>query len=169
MEYRKEKVDDYPGIDAVNRLAFEGEEEMKLVQQLRDTKKLLLSMVACSAGEVWGHIAYSRGWIQTEEAQIASVALGPMAVHPDYQKTGIGTELIQISLWELKNMGEAHVFVLGHTWFYPRFGFLPAAQVFNITSVYKDVGDHFMGLELQNRALNGLSGEFLFDPAFEGV
>ena len=64
-------------------------------------------------------------------------------------------------------MGEPHVFVLGHTWFYPKFDFLPASQ-FGIHSVY-DASDHFMAQEFEKGSLQGISGKFLYDSVFDGV
>ena len=167
MEIRKEIMDDMEIIHKVNVLAFGGEAEARLVDDLRASGGLLLSMVACDGVEVVGHIAYSRGWIDCDDKRIASVALAPMAVLPEAQSKGVGSTLLSTSLYTLREMGEAHVFVLGHTWFYPRFGFVPA-EYYHIHSVY-NAGEHFMGQELVVDSLEGLSGEFFYDPAFEGV
>jgi putative acetyltransferase len=167
MEIRKEIQGDTGIIHQVNLTAFGGEAEADLVDNLRENGSLLLSMVACDGSDVVGHIAYSRGWIDCAGERIPSVALAPMAVLPEYQSKGVGSTLLSTSLYTLREMGEAHVFVLGHTWFYPRFGFVPAEN-FQIESVY-NAGAHFMGQELVPDALEGLSGKFLYDPAFEGV
>ncbi|NSW53497.1 MAG: N-acetyltransferase [Anaerolineae bacterium] len=167
MEIRKESPEDAGVIRQINQVAFGHPEEAQLVDDLREAGALLLSMVACDGEQVVGHIAYSRGWIECEGERIPSVALAPMAVLPDYQSKGVGSILLSTSLYTLREMGEAHVFVLGHTWFYPRFGFVPADQ-FQIASVYQ-AGDHFMGQELSSGALEGVEGHFMYHPAFEGV
>lgn len=169
MEVRKEHDDarDREAIDTVNRAAFTGAAEAQVVNDLRANGSLLLSMVACEGDQIIGHIAYSRGVIVSGEEKILSVGLGPMAVLPEYQSKGIGSTLIAASLYTLKEMGEAHVFVLGHIWFYPRFGFVPAEN-YGIGSVY-NAGEHFMAQELVPGSLEGIHGIFLYDAAFDGV
>ncbi len=164
---RNEYPDDFGRVDQINRLVFDGDGEMRLVQNLRTNGDLLLSMVAELGGVVVGHIAYSRGYIEEKLDRIPSVGLGPMAVHPAHQRKGLGSQLVMDSLASLKEMGEAHCFVLGHTWFYPKFGFLPASA-FGVDSVYQ-AGDHFMGQELIERSLKNRSGLFVYSSAFEGM
>ena len=53
-------------------------------------------------------------------------ALGPMAVRPDHQRRGIGAALIEAGMTRLAASGCPFVVVLGHTEYYPRFGFVPA-------------------------------------------
>lgn len=164
---RKELPEDIIAVDSINRLAFAGDAEMRLVQELRLNGDLLLSMVAEIKDVVVGHIAFSRGYIDTGRDKLSSVGLGPMAVHPDHQGKGIGSCLIVESLTMLRSMGEAHCFVLGHTWLYPKFGFQPAS-IFGVGSVYS-AGEHFMGLELKENSLQEINGNFAYSSAFDGV
>ncbi len=57
------------------------------------------------------------------------MGLAPMAVAPDCQRRGIGTLLVQAGLNELSQSGCPIVVVLGHPEYYPRFGFVPAAEL----------------------------------------
>ncbi|MBI3974992.1 MAG: GNAT family N-acetyltransferase [Armatimonadetes bacterium] len=50
----------------------------------------------------------------------------PMDVLPEVQRRGIGTRLVEAGLAECRDAGHTRVVVLGHPWFYPRFGFIPA-------------------------------------------
>lgn len=50
-----------------------------------------------------------------------------MSVRPDHQRTGAGTAAIRAVLAEAARRGEAHVTVLGHPEYYPRFGFSRAS------------------------------------------
>lgn len=51
----------------------------------------------------------------------------PVAVLPEYQKTGAGSAAIRAALRAAKDMGERYVTVLGHPAYYPRFGFTGAS------------------------------------------
>jgi putative acetyltransferase len=53
-----------------------------------------------------------------------STLKAPLAVHPDFQRRGIGTDLIRATL-SLPPISTAPVFVLGDPAYYERFGFAP--------------------------------------------
>ncbi len=53
---------------------------------------------------------------------------GPVAVRPEYQRTGAGAAAIRASLQAAKELGEHFVTGLGHPTYYPRFGFTRASQ-----------------------------------------
>jgi putative acetyltransferase len=67
-----------------------------------------------------------------------------------------------------KKLGYGACVVLGHTWFYPRFGFVPSVR-FSIRSEYDVPDDVFMLHELEPGYLNGASGTIQYHPAFMGV
>lgn len=163
---RPESAEDFTQVDRINQLVFDGDAEMQVVQQIRGSKLLILSLVAELDGFIVGHILFSRGFIQTADCLVPSVALGPMGVHPDFQRKGMGSHLVLDGLAKLRESGEQHCFVLGHTWFYPKFGFKPA-KYWQIDSVYQ-ADDHFLGLEIAPEALHEIRGRFLFPEAFDG-
>ena len=51
-----------------------------------------------------------------------------MAVLPERQRQGIGSELVETGLAELRERDCPFVIVLGHPEYYPRFGFEPASR-----------------------------------------
>ena len=55
--------------------------------------------------------------------------------------------------------------VLGHAEYYPRFGFAPAVR-YAIRCEYDVPDDVFMVMELEARALRGVSGVVRYDEAF---
>src|SRR3954447_24403398 len=87
---REESPADYDGIDAVNQFAFGGSDEADVIHRLRNAGLVITSLVAEREGDTVGHILFSQLPIKTERGTVAAVALGPMAVLPDYQKRGIG-------------------------------------------------------------------------------
>ena len=87
-----------------------------------------------------------------------------MAVWPDFQRTGIGSRLIRAGLWACRQQGVDAVILVGHTEYYPRFGFLPARD-FGLSSDYGD-GEAFMALELKPGALENVKGKARYVPEF---
>ena len=91
-----------------------------------------------------------------------------MAVLPEHQRQGIGSELVKHRLEECKRLGHAIVIVLGHTAYYPRFGF-SAELAESLECPFGDVGDAWMALELNPNALKNAHGKVVYPSAFDGV
>lgn len=168
MMIRMETEEDFAAVHKVNLEAFEGPVEADLVEALRKEGAVLLSLVAELDGEVAGHILFSPVVIESGESRVAAVALGPMAVRPDLQRRGIGSELVKAGLAMCAAEGHGAVFVLGHPGYYPRFGFVPAVN-YSIRSEYDVPDEVFMVKELREEALNHLSGTVKYHRAFQDV
>ena len=128
IKIRPEKQKDAETISDVNNSAFETKAEAVLLDYLRESGVLTLSLVAEDRGLVVGHIAFSPVTILSEETVHKSVGLGPMSVLPEYQRKGIGSRLVESGLFDLEKLGYKSVVVLGHPEYYPRFGFVPASR-----------------------------------------
>ena len=150
MIIRKEEKKDLDEIRRINDICFNGDYESKLIDNLRKGSNFLLSLVAEDNGKIIGHIMYSRIKI----GDIDSAALAPMCVVPEYQKTGIGTELIKESIRYLKEMKEKSIVVLGHTGFYSRLGFEKAAD-YKVKCPFDVPEEVFMVLELEKGSIRG--------------
>src|SRR5438552_3837756 len=99
VNIRPENSGDYAGISAVNRLAFGRDSEAALVVALRSAGHVQLSLVAQGDdNDLVGHILFSRLTIQAGGEQIEALALAPLAVHPAFQRKGIGTRLVEEGL-----------------------------------------------------------------------
>lgn len=162
---RPEIPEDIPAIREINRRAFETPVEAALVDTLRASRAMTLSLVALLEGVPTGHICFSPVMVVGAHGRFEATGLGPMAVLPERQRSGIGSELVKTGLEELRQMGAPAVFVLGHAGFYPRFGFLPASH----RSIHfsMDVPDEaFMLLELRPGALQGISGTVYYRQEF---
>lgn len=168
---RQETPSDIAAIHAVNKQAFDNREsEPGLVNAIRNSENFIkeLSLVAEENRQIVGHILFSRIHIETESGQTSAIALAPMAVLPEYQKQGIGSRLVRHGLVECKRLGHAIVIVLGHTAYYPRFGF-SAASAKSLECPFGDCGDHWMALELIPDTLQAINGKVVYPPAFNGV
>jgi putative acetyltransferase len=102
-------------------------------------------------------------WIKTTSGLVSAVALAPVAVLPERQHKGIGRRLIEHGLALLRSQGEQIVIVVGHSGYYPRFGFSTdkAAQLEGPFS-----REAFMAMELTSGALVGVQGPVIYPPAF---
>ncbi len=115
-----------------------------------------MSLVAEQEGRVVGHILFSDLPIITGDGTVPALALAPMAVLPEFQRQGIGSTLVTRGLEACRQQGHQVVVVLGHSHFYPRFGFSPKLAA-NLESPFSG-GDSFMAVELVPGALDGVDG-----------
>ncbi|AFY34960.1 GNAT family N-acetyltransferase [Calothrix sp. PCC 7507] len=168
MNIRCETLLDYPAIAEANILAFKQENEAKLVEEIRNSDCYIpeLSLVAEIAGAVVGHILFSYIDLVGEET-LQVLALAPLAIHPQFQRQGIGSALIAAGLEKADIRGEAIVIVLGHPQFYTRFGFEPSVR-YEIESPFPVPDDVFMVKPLQSYQPK-YKGKVIYPPAFGDV
>jgi putative acetyltransferase len=154
VEIREEQPADVASIREVNRLAFGQSQEGEIVDALRANGGITLSLVAVMGGKIVGHILYSPILVGSA---FHGAALGPMAVHPDYQRQGIGSQLVAAGNRRITEAGYPFVIVLGHADFYPRFGFIRASER-GISCQWDVPDDVFMVLILDSAKSEGMSG-----------
>ena len=164
MHIRAERSTDHDAVFAVNKAAFETDEEARLVDILRESAEPTLSLVATSGKKIIGHIFFSPVTIGESNAPLV-MGLAPMAVLPAHQRQGIGSALVTRGLEACRLAGVAAVVVLGHPDYYPRFGFTPAST-FGLSCEYKVPNDTFMALEIVAHSLSRHRGVVHYHPAF---
>jgi putative acetyltransferase len=163
---REEQLVDAQQIRMVIQQAFGQTEEADIVDRLREACTHRISLVAVSREQIVGHILFTPVTIQLEERIITGMGLAPMAVLPEFQRQGIGSQLVNAGLDIIKKAKYPFVIVLGHPTYYPRFGFVPASR-YGIKSEYKNVPDEaFMILVFDQPALKGISGVAKYRPEF---
>ncbi|NSY40058.1 GNAT family N-acetyltransferase [Leisingera sp. ANG59] len=126
MDIRKERKEDIALIRRVTEAAFavavhSSGTEGAIIDGLRESGRLTLSLVAVADGSIIGHAAFSpvliagrdQGWF----------GLGPVSVLPGRQRLGIGQALIGEGLQRLKALQAKGCVVLGDPAYYGRFGF----------------------------------------------
>lgn len=165
IEIREERPEDVAAIRNVNRRAFNQNQESNIVDALRSNGAALLSLVATLNGHVVGHIMYSPITIGNE---VTGAALGPMAVLPEHQRQGIGSNLIEAGNQKLKSAGQPFIIVIGHADYYPRFGFQPAST-HGITCEWEVPDEVFMLLILDQAKMQGVSGPAKYRHEFSTV
>jgi len=169
MLVRRELAGDEVAIRAVTAAAFArpGDDvpvEAPLVDWLRASAAWIpeLSLVAVDPdGNLAGHVLCTRGTVATS----AVIALGPLSVRPDRQRSGVGKALMHAVLGAADALGEPLVVLLGSTSYYPRFGFRLAGE-YGITPQRPEWAEHFQvrTLTAYNPALRG---EFAYPEPFD--
>lgn len=137
--------------------------EPGLVEALRSGPAWLppLSLVCEHATDgIVGHVCATRGDVDGYPA----LALGPIGVLPDMARCGIGSALMHAVLGAADALDESIVVLVGHLDYYPRFGFVPAADL-GVTPDVPEWAPH-----MQARTLTAyrpeMTGEFRYPVPF---
>lgn len=165
---RPETPADHAGVRQVHQRAFPTPAEAALVDALRASGAVTLSLVAAQGDYIAGHILFSPVTITTAAGQRVAVGLAPVAVDPARQRQGIGARLVQEGLAALARAGHAAVVVLGHPDYYPRFGFERASR-FGLRWEHPCEDAAFMALALVPHALDDCAGVVRYRHEFDEV
>jgi putative acetyltransferase len=158
IEVREERQEDMRAVRDVNTRAFGQTAEASIVDSLRESCPGLLSLVAVNCGRIVGHILFSPVVIEYEGRTVSGMGLAPMSVLPEYQHRGIGSALINTGIDMLRERRCPFVIVLGHSGYYPRFGFERASH-YAIRSQWEGIPDEaFMVLMLDRKVMQNISG-----------
>jgi len=160
---RPEERADYDAVRTVHTRAFGRADEADLVDALLRDGDVILSLIAEAHASIAGHILFSRMWVDTGPMRVAAIALAPLSVLPEVQRTGVGSALIRRGLELLRETGERIVFVLGHPDYYSRFGF-STEKAIHIESPFPR--EFFMALELRPGVLDAVRGTVVYPAAF---
>ena len=166
---RPERPEDAAGVRHVNEAAFGQPAEAGIVDKLRHTCADSLSLVAAEDDAIRGHILFTPVTIEGAVRRVVGMGLGPMAVVPNRQQQGIGSQLVQRGLEILRQRGCPFVVVIGHPEYYPRFGF-EAASKHGLVSQWPGVPDAaFMVVVLDARVMAGAFGVARYRDEFNEV
>jgi putative acetyltransferase len=165
---RSERPEDASRVRLVNELAFGQSAEADLVERLRQACTDSLSLVA-EDDAVSGHILFTSVVVASAGRRVLGMGLAPMAVLPDRQRQGIGSQLVRRGLDILRERGCPFVVVVGHPEYYRRFGFEPASM-HGLASQWEGVPDAaFMVSVLDVHAMAGVSGVAKYREEFNEV
>ena len=103
MTIRLEEEKDFRAVeelirDAFWNLYFPGCDEHYLCHVMRSHNDFIkdLDLVASIDGSIVGSIMYTKSWLIAEDGETQQiVSFGPLCVHPNYQRKGIGAALIE--------------------------------------------------------------------------
>lgn len=119
---RKETKNDYREVENLNREAFwnlsiPGCSEHYFVHVMRDHKDFIpeLAHVMVIGGKIVGCVMYCKGLLKDEEGNEKTIlTMGPLCVHPDYQRQGIGKALLEYTFELGRKMGYDTVINFGN-------------------------------------------------------
>jgi len=132
---RPARPDDHTAIVAVTDAAFGGDEKaLRIVREVEPD----ISLVYVEGDAIVGHTMLSR----MRMGEHRPLQLSPLSVAPAHQGRGIGSALAREALRLADAQGEPFVLVLGHSEYYPRFGFEPATPL-GVLAPY-DYGESWM-------------------------
>lgn len=122
MKIQKLTIDNRPRAYALLQRVFPGSAfEAGLVQKLHENGRTMHEWVCIHVGKVIAYIAFTHAYHGND---ICGLHLAPMAVAPDFQKQGVGGELLRFALRQ-EAIKSQPLFVLGEPGYYQRFGFEP--------------------------------------------
>ena len=173
IHIRKEMPADYRQVEELTREAFWGamdhptcDGEHLIVHKLRGLPCFVpeLDFVAEVDGKIVGHVIYSLAKVGAAEIEVLN--FGPLSVHPDYKRMGVGSALMRHSITRAAELGYRAIVFYGHPDYYPRFGFRRASR-YGILSADGSSLDALMAMALYEGALEGIEGRYLEDCVYE--
>jgi putative acetyltransferase len=123
-----------------------------------------------AARVIVGQVTASYGVLEHPDPAVPDrriVAVGPVAVLPSRQRTGIGSELLRAVIEGADAAGEPMIVLLGSPDFYGRFGFVAASTV-GIESPDPAWGRYFQVRTLSAHDA-GMIGRFRYPAPFQGL
>ncbi len=132
MEIRRERPEDRQAIhqlttDAFAPMSYSDGTEPAIIDDLRAAGNLTLSLVTIKDDMLVAHVAFSPVTIGNNTN--SWYGLGPVSVHPNLQRSGIGTALINEGLRVLEGMNADGCALIGNPKFYRRFGFVSNGSI----------------------------------------
>ena len=125
MKIRKVTKETQTKVYALLRSAFPGSSyEENLVQQFHQHETPIHEWICIHTNKAIAYIAFSNAY---RGGSVCGLHLAPMAVAPEFQKQGIGSELLRFALRQQVIKNEP-LFVLGQPFYYKKFGFEPCRQ-----------------------------------------
>ena len=151
LAIRRETPADYAAVYDLVKEAFAsakhaGGNEQDLVNALRTGDAFLpkLSLVA----ELAGHILFTRAKVGADEVLV----LAPLSVKPEFQRMGVGSELIREGHRIAASLGFPYSLVLGSETYYPRMGYVPAERL-GVAVPEGIPTENFMAIQLREDAV----------------
>jgi len=159
---RLERASDVDAIGQVTQAAFKNhpisrQTEHYIVDALRASSALSISLVAERDGQVVGHAAFSP--VNISDGAKDWYGIGPLSVLPTYQRQGVGKALMNEGLRLLKEMGASGCVLVGDPGYYERFGFRSVPELAHEGVPQENV----LALHLRNHRP---TGTVTFHPAF---
>jgi putative acetyltransferase len=159
MKIRKLLPDNNTKVSALLRKTFpDSNYEEQLFENLHKNGKPLHEWICIQSGQVVAYIAFSNAYFR---ATVCGLHLAPLAVAPQNQNLGIGSDLLHFALRQ-DIIRDSTIFVLGNPNYYQKFGFEHRTKP--ICPFDKD-NTHFLSLR------NNVTSQFTigYEPEFKSA
>ena len=129
MPIRAARPADAPAVRRVVAAAFgaqaaeHGTQVAELWDAVEAAGHVQASLVAEADGELVGHVGVSHAWLDARRALVDVAVLGPLSVHPDAQRGGIGAALVAAAVEAAGGLGVPALFLEGSPAYYGPRGF----------------------------------------------
>lgn len=173
MEIREIKQTDYQEtadliIEAFSKSDHGYQDEAILVDKIRDESgyRSELELIALLDGKVVGHGLLSEACVLNEDngMKVNGLVLAPLSISPNYQKQGIGGELMK-ALEKRVSSRDQFISILGDPKYYQRFDYMPASK-FGVVPPFEVPDEYFMIKEMKKDSLLGSQGTLIYGKAF---
>jgi predicted N-acetyltransferase YhbS len=120
VEIRHERPAEEAAREALLDASYGPARFTKTSERLRAGQRPELALVAAEGHHLVGTV---RLWRVTAGSGRSALLLGPLAVHPDCRRRGIGSTLMHRALREARRLDHGAVLLVGDADYYARFGF----------------------------------------------
>lgn len=176
MIIRREEEKDYKTIETLVRDSFynvykPGCEEHYLIHTLRNNKDFVkeLDYVLIEDNKIIGQNVFVKAYINCDNGdKLEILTMGPLSIHPDYQRKGYGKKLLDFTLEKAKELGYKAVCIEGNIDFYKHCGF-KFARDYNLRYHGLPEGidtSFFLCNELIKGSLENVKGEYVSPNAY---
>jgi len=174
IEIRIEESKDYRTVEELTRKAFwnlhtPGCNEHFLVHKLRSHNDFIpeLDFVAVKDNVVIGNIMYANSYLLDDNNEkLDTITFGPVSVHPNYQRQGIGSKLISHSIDIATKMGHNAIITYGNPSNYCKFGF-KGSKTYNVSTPERRFPCSLLVKELKTGILSKQNWRFFESEAYD--
>lgn len=125
MKIQRLTAENRSRVYALLHLAFpESEYEASLMENLHKNGKTVHEWVSVHRNKIIAYLAFTPAY---HVKNVCGLHLAPLAVTPEFQQQGVGSELLRFALRQ-EEIQSHPLFVLGDPGFYKKFGFEPCTQ-----------------------------------------
>lgn len=167
---RNETPADYAAVEHLTREAFwnvyrPGCMEHYVLHVLRNDPAFVpeLDLVMEQDGQIIGHVMYMRAAITANDGrEIPIMTFGPISIHPDLQRRGLGKHLLETSMEKALALGAGALCIEGNLDFYGKSGFVVAGTrgIRYHGEPDQEIVPYFLLKELKPGFLNGITGVY---------
>lgn len=167
---RRETPADYDTVEHLTREAFwnvyrPGCTEHYVVHVLRNDPAFVpeLDLVMERNGQLIGHVMYMRAKITADDGrELPVMTFGPISIHPDFQRRGLGKRLLDKSMERAGELGTGALCIEGNIAFYGKSGFVVAGTrgIRYHGEPEQEIVPNFLLKELRAGFLDGVTGVY---------